>query len=457
MSTDISSDPIFVHSLWRAGSTYMFQAFRRSPAGYWAYQEPVHEAAHSARNNPDILTGFTSEALSQLRHPHLDRPYFYELQQVHTAWCDVIEKCFIYDDYFGATSIDILGKYLRALITAAKGRPVIQECRTASRIGAIKEIIGGTHLYLWRNPWDQWWSLKVNEYFNAACQIILNAHVVPPVILRLRGVVGYTEFHDDSIDEEFRHFQQRPLTADDSYLVFYTLWCLGLLEGQSHADLVINIDHLSNFGVYRQDVANYLQSLGISEMDLSDCHIPQGYYDQSDQDFFKRVEAQAHGLLLTSGYAEDTVYGLKKLRDEYAPTLRTLDVANEALARDLQRVRGIVLRRETSEAGQLQNLHQTINEAQAHFHSKAQQVLVMDERLDALNQELQHVQAESAVRERSSVEQLESVQREMTTLLQQQAQREQEISAQLLVLQQQSAAERTEFTRQHNEQLQALQ
>ncbi|MBU2767336.1 hypothetical protein HAP94_14435, partial [Acidithiobacillus ferrivorans] len=41
--------------------------------------------------------------------------------------------------------------------------------------------------------------------------------------------------------------------------------------------------------------------------------------------------------------------------------------------------------------------------------------------------------------------------------LQQQAQREQEISAQLLVLQQQSAAERTEFTRQHNEQLQALQ
>ena len=375
----------------------------------------MHEAAHSARNNPDILTSFTSEALSQLRHPHLDRPYFYELQKVHTAWCGAIEKRFIYDDYFGA-SIELLCNYFRALITAAKGRPVIQECRTASRIGAIKEIVGGTHLYLWRNPWDQWWSFKVNEYFNAACQIILNAHVVPPVILRLRGVVGYTEFHDDSIDEEFRHFQQRPLSADDSYLVFYTLWCLGLLEGQSHADLVINIDHLSNFGVYRQDVANCLQSLGISEVDLSDCHIPQGYYDQSDQDFFKRVEARAHGLLLISGYAEDTVYGLKKLRDDYAPTLRTLDVANDALARDLQRVRGIVLRRETSEAEQLQNLHQTINEAQAHFLSKVQQVSVMDERLQALNLELQHVQAESAAREHLSVEQLKSVQQELVVI-----------------------------------------
>ena len=415
MSTDISSDPIFVHSLWRAGSTYMFQAFRRSPAGYWAYQEPVHEAAHSARNNPDILTSYTSEALSQLRHPHLDQPYFYELQQVHKAWCGVIEKGFIYDDYFGA-SIKHLCNYFRALISAAKGRPVIQECRTASRIGAIKEIVGGTHLYLWRNPWDQWWSLKVNEYFNAACQIILNANVVPPVILRLRGVVGYTEFHDDSIDEEFRHFQQRPLSADDSYLVFYTLWCLGLLEGQSHADLVINIDHLSNFGVYRQDVANYLQSLGILEVDLSDCHIPQGYYDQSNQDFFKRVEAQSHGLLLTSGYAEDTVYGLKKLRDEYAPTLRTLDVTNDALARDLQRVRGIVLRRETSEAEQLQNLYQTIEETQAHFLSKVQQVSVMDERLQVLNLELQHVQAESAAREHLSVEQLKSVQQELVVI-----------------------------------------
>jgi len=433
----------------------MFQAFRRSPAGYWAYQEPVHEAALSARNNPDILTGYTSETLSQLRHPHLDLSYFYELQQVHTAWCDVIEKRFIYDDYFGATSIEILGKYFRALIAAAKGRPVIQECRTASRIGAIKEIVGGTHLYLWRNLWDQWWSLKVNEYFNAACQIILNAHVVPPIILRLRNVVSYTEFHEDNIYEEFRHFQQRPLSAEDSYLVFYTLWCLGLLEGQAHADLMINIDRLSNFGAYRQDVANRFQSFGITAVDLSDCHVPQGCYDQSDQDFFKRVEARAHGLLLTSGHAEHTVDGLKNVRDEYAP-LQTLGVSNDSLARDLQRVRGIVLRRETSEAEQLQNLHQTINEVQVHFHSKAQQLSVLDERLQNLNLELQHVQAESAVRERTSVEQLESVQREMKTLLQQQTQREQEISAQLFALQEQSAAGRTELTRQHNEQLQAL-
>lgn len=454
MSTDISSEPIFVHSLWRAGSTYIFQAFRRSPAGYWAYQEPVHEAAHSARNNPDILNGFTSEALSPLRHPHLDRPYFYELQQVHTVWCHIIEKRFIYDDYFGATSIELLCDYFRALIAAAKGRPVIQECRTASRLGAIKKTLGGTHLYLWRNPWDQWWSLKVNEYFNTACQIILNAHAVPPVILRLRGEVGYTEFHDDNISEEFRHFQQRPLSAENSYLVFYTLWCLGLLEGRSHADLMINIDHLSDFGAYRQDVANGFQSIGISEVDLSDCHVPQGCYDQTDQEFFKTVEGRVHGLLLTSGYGEGTVEGIKDLRDEYAP-LRTLNETNDSLARDLQRVRGIILRRETSEAEQLQNLHQAINEARAHVHSKTQQVATMDEHLHALNQELQNVQAESAVRERSTVEQLESVQREMATILQQQTQRKQEIGTQLLALQQQSAAEKTELTRQHHEQLQA--
>ncbi|MBU2768538.1 DUF4214 domain-containing protein [Acidithiobacillus ferrivorans] len=61
------------------------------------------------------------------------------------------------------------------------------------------------------------------------------------------------------------------------------------------------------------------------------------------------------------------------------------------------------------------------------------------------------------MRERSSVEQLESVQREMTTLLQQQAQREQEISAQLLALQQEGHQTQMDLIRSHDEQKRELQ
>jgi len=47
--------PIYIHSLFRAGSTYLFHVFRRSKAGYWCYQEPLHEVAFIAKHNPDIL------------------------------------------------------------------------------------------------------------------------------------------------------------------------------------------------------------------------------------------------------------------------------------------------------------------------------------------------------------------------------------------------------------------
>ena len=353
-----TDQPIFIHSLWRAGSTYVFQAFRRSPAGYWPYQEPIHEAAFYAKDNPDSLTDFTSESL-QLRHPHLNLPYFYELQQVHAAWRGVLEKRIIYDDYFGATSNEPLKNYFHVLIASAKSRPVIQECRTSSRIGISRKRVGGTHLYLWRNPWDQWWSFKIGEYFNTACLLILNAQNVPPVILRLREEVSYEQFHDDNINEELGHFQQRPLSAEHSYLVFYILWCLGLLEGHLHADLMINIDCLSESSAYNQDIEACLNSLGVPEVDFSDCHIPQGHYFKEDCAFFNQVEDRAHGLLLISGYTEDTVDWLINIRRKYAP-LRTPDMENDRLARDLKRARRIALRYETTEAGRLQNLHHSV-------------------------------------------------------------------------------------------------
>src|SRR2546428_10335896 len=38
----MSSRPIFLHTMFRTGGTYLFHVFRRSPAGYTTYYEPVH-------------------------------------------------------------------------------------------------------------------------------------------------------------------------------------------------------------------------------------------------------------------------------------------------------------------------------------------------------------------------------------------------------------------------------
>ena len=472
--------PIFVHSLWRAGSTYIFNTFRRS--GYWAYQEPVHEIAMIAKDNPDILSGFTSEALAPLRHPQLEKPYFYELQQTHQVWQAIVEKRIIYDDYFGVTPIDPLQHYYQALIDASPARPVMQDCRTASRIGVIKQALDGTHIYLWRNPWDQWWSFKINNYFDAAIQIILGAHPVPDVVRRLRHETGYVEFHHDDIGKEFEHFGQRHPDSETSYLCFYTLWCLGLLEGISQADQLLNIDALSNDEKYREQIIQQINELNISGLEFTDCHVPQAYYNTQEIEFFTRIENRVHGLLLISGYSQTALDALRDMRQQYQPT-RAIEPHN--LTRDLQRAREIALRHESAEANFMRHHHQAINEVMqqsrqlqqdlAHNQQQCEQetsaqLLALQQqaaakkiqidaeyqirlqtlqqqhtkqeqthqqRITELNQNLQLMQAQAIARETEHSNQQQQLQRELLLLQQQYTERERETAAQLLALQQQ--------------------
>ena len=74
--------PVFIHSLFRSGSTYFFTVFRRAD-GFWCYQESLHEMAFFSKNNIDELQkDFGEEASLILRHPSVGDGYFYELAEV---------------------------------------------------------------------------------------------------------------------------------------------------------------------------------------------------------------------------------------------------------------------------------------------------------------------------------------------------------------------------------------
>ena len=448
--------PIFIHSLWRAGSTYLFNVFRRSESGYWIYQEPVHEIAMIAKDNPDILSGFTSETLAFLRHPQLDKPYFYELQQTHQAWQPIVEKYIFYDDYFSPAPVEPLQRYYQALIDAAPMRPVMQDCRTASRIGAIKQAMGGVHIYLWRNPWDQWWSFKISNYFDAACQIILGANAAPEVVKRLRHEISYVEFHHEDIAKEFEHFGQRHLNSENSYLVFYTLWCLGLIEGNVHADQLINIDGLSNSMNYRATVTEKLVELGVTGIDYSDCSVPQAYYSNKEVEFFNRIEDRVHGLLLASGYAQETLNNLLKLRLEHQPE-RMVNPGD--LTRDLERMRDIALRYETSEANFMQHHYQSLNDILQQSSHLQNELSKVKQQVDYAEKEGFQIQIKSELLQQSIAEkeqqfnaQTQQNQEQVIALLQQQTDRERELMAQLVENQRVFQDAQQELRRQREEQ-----
>ncbi|MEA3115191.1 MAG: hypothetical protein QOG58_4990, partial [Caballeronia sp.] len=54
----LTKSPLFLHSLFRSGSTYLFEKFRRTDR-FYCYQEPCNEALIDLDTNPD---GF-------LKHP----------------------------------------------------------------------------------------------------------------------------------------------------------------------------------------------------------------------------------------------------------------------------------------------------------------------------------------------------------------------------------------------------
>ncbi len=316
----MNKSPIFIHSLFRAASTYLFNVFRRSPAGYCCFQEPLHELAVFARDNPTVLADHNAEKARSLRHPIMDDSYFKELLDAWPKWTAALQPFAVYDGYFCPPGSDIGLAYWQALIDSSTGRPVFQETRTSGRIRAIRDALGGYHLYLWRNPWDQWWSHKIAPYFDAANQLILNAPNAPPALLALRTLIRFEPYSGDDLAQSFNHFLAAPLGSAESYLLFYTLWCLALQEGRLNAGLLINIDRLTDSPAYRAATLNDLAQMGIGALDFSDCKIPQGHYDDSDRRFFSDQEERVHGLLLEGAWSQADLDRVSALRADYEPS-----------------------------------------------------------------------------------------------------------------------------------------
>lgn len=341
----MTEHPIFIHSLFRAGSTYVFHVFRRSAGPYWCYQEPLHEFSLQARDDPQRLLREDVAKMEQLRHPNLGKPYYQELYTVAESCLPMLSKEAVYDAYFGQGS-DIGLSFWEALIQAAPYRPVIQECRTSSRIGAIKAALGGYHVYLWRNPWDQWWSSCVDDYFETMHQLFINAPQHPRVIAELRRQINFNPFQHHDLEKQLEHFSRNVLSPDAGYLVFYVLWCLGLQEAMRHADTVLNMDMLSRSEGARKEALNALAGDRITGLDLSDCSLPRSIFTDQDADFFKPLEERAHELLLDSGMSSSDLERIQELRRSCSPggVPAGCDLVDPgAVLRDLQRVRSLYL------------------------------------------------------------------------------------------------------------------
>lgn len=297
--------PIFVHSLFRSGSTYVFNVFRRSTSGYYCYHEPLNEQLGCLNDDPDKLLETHEIATQSLRHPVLERPYFWEFHQIRDELRGLFDKSFCYDDFFvkdAQTLAENQSKYFTSLISNSKGRPVFQFCRSAGRIYALKQLCGGTHIHLWRTPRNQWWSFKLNDYFDAAIQLIYNAKDLPPVLQFVKCECRINEYHSDSIAQSFEHSKTLPLGAYHNYLSFYALWVYAYIEYSRYSDVSINIDLLSVDDQYRTKVLRNLAQFEIKGINFSDCEVPRNTFTEEENTCYEEIEDRVLEIFLSNGY-----------------------------------------------------------------------------------------------------------------------------------------------------------
>jgi hypothetical protein len=399
--------PIFIHSLFRAGSTYLFNVFRRSPAGYWCYQESLHEIAVFAHDDPEqLIVGFSKDEMRLNRHPLMETPYFQEIYDAWPKWKNTLSASAIYNSYFAPPDADIGIPFWRALIDGSRGRPVFQECRTSGRIDAIRQHLNGHHIYLWRNPWDQWWSYKVTPYFDAANQLIINAPNSPSPVQVLRTALGleaYAYSHDD-LHGALADFFTKPLSAEKSYLVFYLLWCLGLQAGIKHAHLMLNIDRLTDSPEYRHEIQALLEETGIPGIDFTDCNVPQGFYLEQDKEFFCVLEDKVHVWLKEGGWSQDDIDQLQTIRQQFNPVSCSMainDLNPKNAVEQASRARTLAIYFETKLARTSHEAAANVAAADSratHAESRVKQAEVREAQVQARSKQAEARAAEAEVR-----------------------------------------------------------
>jgi hypothetical protein len=311
--------PIFIHSLFRAGSTYLFGTIRQCPDVY-CYYESMHELVAWASEDVSRLDIETSDdKMQQLHHPILSEPYFAELKAAWPVWQNGLSPETVYGAYFSADP-DAAGQSFYATLCAASPRqPVFSECRTAGRMEALRQSLGGWHAYLWRNPWDQWWSYQIDPYFDAASRVIAHADPLPAPLSALAKALNVAAAPNSSFSEARDFYDLRPLDFETSYAWFYGMWCYLLDLASSSADLLINIDTLSHSERYAEEVSHAFATAGISACDLSTARSPVSHYERAEAAAFTDIERTVEEIFKQSGWDETRWVALQTLRDAHRP------------------------------------------------------------------------------------------------------------------------------------------
>lgn len=276
-----------IHSQFRAASTYFFSVFRKN-VRYWCYQEPFHEGFTDISDSAQWMEQTNGEIRTKkLRHPELERPYFYE----YTFCSDFVKGAF--DSSFSFELYHLnkferagnLYTYINGLIERARGIPVFKFCRSIGRLSWLKENFNATHLGLVRDPQEQWASYKINSYFPLTVGKILDAPNAPKILSQIASI--FYEF-DEQVG---RYYASIPYEERRDIFRFLNIWIWTKKNLEQYVDVLIDIDDFSLNKIYREKILLELNVFGVDGLSFDDCYLERRSFDREVSDYFMVAES----------------------------------------------------------------------------------------------------------------------------------------------------------------------
>jgi hypothetical protein len=303
--------PIFIHSLFRTGSTYVWNKFRQH-GGYWCYYEPLNQVLAKIDTQTPSIWAYDAHTSGRLRHPAIDKYHLWEYKDLlipGRTGVPFFKKSFSFDDFCNNDANPHQKQYIDFLLRGAGAgdkTPLLQFNRTALRIRWFKtHFPGAAHIYLARNPRHQFHSY-LSMLRSEKLDIFLTMDLLTASINRnsqyfkpLSERIPLCEYHSGSFeDERLVYSQLLPLYSDkEKYYIFYFTWFSALLENALHNDFILNIDLLSADPGYRRKVMERFEALDIRGIDFEDAAIGKYDADAIPAVDIEEVEAEVRALV----------------------------------------------------------------------------------------------------------------------------------------------------------------
>ncbi len=278
------AQPIFIHTFWRGGGTYLWSKFRACPDTLTFY-EPFNELLGT--NSRARLLARTSRSWPS-KHPLLDAPYMAEYAPLLTAHgLRLFLKEFTTATYFlerGAALPEAQCRYISSLLDHARRsgrRPVIGFSRSLGRLAGLSRAFDAVHIVLLRNPAHQWMSCFAqcrdhgNDYFLIMHLMVVGQNRHHPILSAVAERYDIPRIERRSFEEEVEAYRSvfARVDLEASYRVFLALFVAAYLEALPHGDLVVDMDLLAS-AAYRRQIERRIRGLTGLSLDLGDAAMP---------------------------------------------------------------------------------------------------------------------------------------------------------------------------------------